>query len=401
MQTMSADSCCPVPVFPLPPLTDHNLFKGTIPEIEISPGSNGHIVLEPDGQVVISWSVIGATSGENSINIKRAQCPIGAHSMGPDIDEDYGGGEIIHGSLELAFSSNLDGDWVYTFTATNECGTTIKDLTVHIRQPTEVTIYGIEINQANQSFNKDDPSLTNAIPLVEGKLFSIRVYAGSGWPADYGSAPSMMFPVQRTLSQVTATMDLIPLSGQSWMEVLNYPLLPVGHEVSLPCDDNVEWQGPRIKFYPWHGYAKGMVQIRIRLSSNDPWAAWEPVEESITIEFHQTDNIKLHIFEVVDEDDERPTPNEIDTSLEKLRAIFPVAYDDGIQVVASDPLYTGLNLNNEFEWYHDPCEWGAAWTDDLFDKLNEAAEEITDDDAIPCGIVSVKSVALVIGSSPP
>lgn len=370
----------PLPVFPCPPLTDHNLFKGTTPEIEISPGSDGHIALEPDGEVVISWRVIGATSDQNSINIKLTDSPtlkIGA--QWPMIDEEHMGGEIIEGSLVLAFSLTADGDWVYTFTAVNECGTVTKDLTIHIRRPTQVTIYGIEVNQAIQSFNKDDPSLTNAIPLVEGKQFFVRVYAGSGWPNDYALTPMG----QMQLGQVTATMDIIPLSGQSWYQVLNYPLLPVGQEVGLPCDDFVEHRDPSVKFYPWFGYATGTVQIKIRLSSNDPWATWEPVEESITVEFQQTNSIKLHIFEVVDKYGVGPSPIEIDTCLEKLRAIFPVSNVDGIQDVAREVLRTDLDLNDEDDWFHY-----SPFSQDLFDVLDEAAEEITDDDVIPCGIVS-------------
>lgn len=377
------------PPIDVPPSTSGNYFGGTYPEIAHFKANNqiDHVVVSPGVDVLLSWETYNASKLElrrilpYSMPILYSKEGISAHV--------FEGSYLIHSSTspqDNEISSQKDENYTYRLLTYNSCTTArrlvFKEVRVHIRHPTVVRMYGIEVIQAIQTFSKDDSSISNVIPLIEGKRTLVRVYAGNGLPPEYG-------PIGHICD---GTLKVTPLSGQGdpdshpWKKTY----APLSRSV-IPHDDDIVQSKPCLIFWLPTQLAKGTVRLTVRVYPGDPWAVWEPVEYSTEVTFIPTAGLDLRIFKVKDSDDNVTTIEEIDASIEKLRSIFPVAYDHGIRyqiegtidVCIAPPLFC-LDLNDDHDWFDYSLDT------DLFDMIDEAAEDITDD-VIVCAIVSSKS----------
>ena len=390
-----------IPFFSSPPATDYNIFKGTIPEVYLSVDDHeDDYVVPPDAQVSLEWRVINSEwyqikriSGGGPIFV--AGMPTNPPEIGPDVNESGApGGEEISGTIPLSFSATRDGDVVYELKARNRCSTVTTNLTVHVRRPTTVKIIGIEVNQAIQTFDPNNPSKNNAIPLVQGKYALVRVYLESDLPSDYQGG---------ILDKVTGTLNIIPISVPDLNlfpgspETYDYHPKPQSIIIlperidrgSLNCSLNY--------LLPFE-YAYGTLKLHATAFSEDRWNAWTPESEldaSIELTFRPTPGLKLYIFRVQDKH-ATASLEEVEESLDQLRSILPVDYLNGIEYSLAD-----LDLRDyddkEFDFYinQDFYDGRDPSHTDLFDVLDDKEEDLGDlsSGTIICAIVSERSVA--------
>ncbi|MFX1297338.1 MAG: hypothetical protein ACFFD2_21095 [Promethearchaeota archaeon] len=364
-----------VSVFPAPPLRSTNMFWGTIPEIYMTLNGEEEIGLPLNGTVIIDWRVISADSSTESIKIYQKD--LDGRIWG-ELESHYGGNEVT-GTFTVTFNEHTDKDMKFMIQAKNRCCTLpiSKKSTVHLREPTEVTVYAIEVNQSIQNFNMNKPELNNCIPLVEGKQTVVRVYAGSGKDSDLDHVTGQLHITQYIDEEIQNTVPYISTS---------YPVTD-----KLPPDNRVDSTRPRLKFPLWVQIAKGDLELKVELYSTDEWAAWEPVEFTTTISFEEASPLDIYLFRVKINGYET-SDEEVRVFLEKLHAIFPVSFNDGINVVGEEILDISdedLDLNED-EDFHDEAIWGLGrfWHKDFFDVFDTHLENGNyDDEVIHCAII--------------
>jgi hypothetical protein len=256
------------PVFPCPPLTPYNMFWGTVPEIHffLANGS-ADVVVDATATVVLTWRVTNA----DSVNVRHIS------GGGPALDLDVPDGLDVTNAVTLAYAAAQDTDDVYRLTAQNRCATITADVNIHVRKPTTVSIRGIEVIQAIQTLVVDDAASSNTVFLVAGKRTVVRVYADSGLPSTYNNGG--LLPVQ-------VTLDVEPLSGQGFGTTSAAPITGFTAITARPIGAvNRLNLGDTFNFEPSVSRLTGMIGFRARLSSNDPYAAWSPVERVVTVDF--------------------------------------------------------------------------------------------------------------------
>ncbi|MFX1286089.1 MAG: hypothetical protein ACFFB5_20765 [Promethearchaeota archaeon] len=356
-----------VSVFPTPPLTAVNMFWGTIPEITMVLNGEEETSIQPDGTLVVDWKVISADSGTESIRILK-EVDRGMATIFEEIERHYGGNEVT-GTITIIYNETTDNDYRIRIEAENSCGSVESISTVHLRESTEVTIYSIEVNQAIQSFNMDEPSKTNIIPLIKGKETVVRVYAGSGKSSNLDHVTGYLYVTQYLGDEVLGPYI-----------VTSYP-----SEDSLPPDNSVENSRPRLKFILRENYSQGTLELKVRLFSTDDWASWQPVEFTTTVNFEEKSPLKIYMFKVKTNGLET-SDEEIDVCIEKLHSIFPVSLEDGINVVGIETLDVSDNnfdFNDNDDFYQT-----AFWSTDFFDVFDDhLSNGDYEDGVIYCAII--------------
>lgn len=361
-----------IPVFTCPLLTEHNMFWGTIPEIELTVRSveeiailrddGYHITIPLDGKIYIEWRVVGALpTPPESIKIFRYR---GMHEN-PLLKSQFGGNEVF-GYYDEDFDESIDKNISYEIVAENRCAEVKKKVFVHLREPTTVTIYDIEVMQTIQSFVKGSPEKTNAIPLIEGKETVVRIYAGSGKDSN--------------LDDVTGILSVSKEGARP------IPITPYPFEDKIPPDDNVENVRPVLKFLLHLEDTRGDIKLTITLKSTDEWAAWTPVSFTRHVSFHAGPILNLYLFKVRDGDDNITSDPEVDTCIAKLQSIFPVALHGGIVIKGIETLDTNFNFENESEFFDI-----SARSEDFFDYLKDYIGDSYESNTIYCAILSKKS----------
>lgn len=366
-----------------PPCTPANVFLGTIPEIDAFSG-NGEAdpVIAPDGTVTLSWRVRNVST----LRLQRQGGP------GPNADLILPAGALVTGLHQLDFAVDRDGDPVYRLTATNRCGIVTADVRVHVRMPTQVTIHGIEVIQVVQTFEPDDSGASNNVFLVEGKRTLIRAYLDSGLPADYnviggrgGSLPCDEVAGFAARAKIRTT----PLSSQAGvydppLDLLKSGVVMTADELDrLRFDDTLNFELPLDRSHV------GNLRLTLRVFPSDPYASWLPVQSSIDVTFNPSPKLDLVILRVRDNyrSHAETTYAEAWDGISEIETMYPVAGEvmGGLRLwsTGNDMLETDLDFDDERSWYN----LTSLLSDDLFDLIEEIAEEYEDNGEIWCAVV--------------
>jgi hypothetical protein len=241
-----------------------------------------------------------------------------------------------------------------------------------VRLGTSVSIRGIEVIQAIQNFVVDDASSSNDVFLVEGKRTMVRVYVDSGMPSSYNTGG---------LLPASATLESEPLSGQGFGNSTSLGIIGSTAVTAQPIDsvDRLTLTDT-FNFEPSVSRMTGRIRFRARLSSTDPFAAWTPVESTVTVDFLAgPGDLDLVVLRVNDQFRAGLTTQaEVAVALKDVRAMYPIPAD-GIALWSTggdDILTTNRDYNDDDSW------------DELFDDIEETAEEFEDNGEIWCGAVT-------------
>lgn len=345
-----------------PPCTAQNRFEGTVPEIhEFEVEGDTEARVTHDATVTLSWDVANATA----IEIMRVDGPA------PQPNVTRSGGPDFTGTKTLALSATRDSETVYRLEASNGCGSVDSEVRLIVRRTPDVSIAGIEVVQAVQTLDFDDPSASNALFLVEGKRTMVRVYVDSGLPATYNNGGAL---------PVSARAETVPLSGQSGTFTPDLTPLPSavsGREARaaptrLALTDSINFELPLAR-------VTDRIRIRITVEPDDEHARWTRATDDVTVEFITSPTLDLVPMRVFDDFrvNRATTAAELNDALRDMRAMYPLA-GDRLRLWStggSDVLVTNRDYNTDDAW------------DDLLDDLEEIAEDFADNGEIWCAAV--------------
>ncbi|MEF8856119.1 MAG: hypothetical protein V5A16_01720, partial [Haloplanus sp.] len=345
-----------------PPCTGRNRFAGTVPEIhEFRVEDATEARVTHDATVTLSWDVANATR----IEITRVDGPA------PQPNVIRSGGPDFGGTKTLSLSTTSDSATVYRLEASNDCGSVDADVRLIVRRPLDVSIAGIEVVQAVQTLDFDDPSASNELFVVEGKRTMVRVYVDSGLPATYNDGGTV---------PVTARLETVPLSGQSG--AFTPALAPLPSAVSgrearatptrLALTDSINFELPLSR-------VTDRVRMRVTVEPDDEHARWTRETDAVTVEFVPSPTLDLVPMRVFDDFrvNRTTTAAELNDALRDMRAMYPIA-GNRLRLRStggSDIVVTNRDYNTDDAW------------DDLLDDLEEIAEDFVDNGEVWCAAV--------------
>ena len=235
-----------------------NRFEGTVPVIRyFSVNNSSRLEVEPGENLRLTWEVENGAQ----IRIRRVS------GNGPAVNLNNPAGN----SHNAGVYNRLQPDTtVYELEASNNCGSVTRQVTVTLDQTAGLAILGVEVTQAIQRFDWNNPAQNNSVPLIARKLTMVRVYVESGVSNgfDWGAGPNVLPDITGTLS---IGFDLVPINpGQSIdaqpragvnRENLNHSLnfiLPVDRsEGILQIDAWVNQSGHASDFYSGRSASTG------------------------------------------------------------------------------------------------------------------------------------------------
>jgi hypothetical protein len=165
------DSWAAAPYVPAAPPCNpdgSNRFTGSVPVVEVFTLNGGtDVTVEPGTHLILAWRVSNALS----VRIRRIA------GVGPALDQTA----APVGTLDAgAYAGTEPADATYKLQAINRCGAAQAEVEVHLRKVPALHISGVELVQAIQRFDQNDPAQNNSVPLVARKATLARVYVSGG-----------------------------------------------------------------------------------------------------------------------------------------------------------------------------------------------------------------------------
>lgn len=172
-----------------PKCHDFNFLQIGSPIIDFRVNNGWNITIEAGDDIVLKWSVENA----DTMEIIR----IGANGPMANITNTMSGQKNL-----MAFSASSEISATYELRATNRCGIVSRRVTVKAIRTPALEVLGIEVTQAIQRFNwNNPPSQNNTVALVSEKLTMVRVHVTSGVTDgfDFGVGQNILPRVRGTI----------------------------------------------------------------------------------------------------------------------------------------------------------------------------------------------------------
>jgi hypothetical protein len=335
------------------PCTGVNRFDGTDPVIHyFQVNGSDEATAAVGDRLVLSWDV------DNAESIRIRQIYSGGVLGGPPVDVVDPPGSRY--DLGIVTEPSVSGPALYELTATNDCGSVSSRARVYIGQEPAFSVVGIELVQAIQEFDFQEPLERNTVKLAANRLTLARVYVDPGDQASPAELTGQLVVNGRTVGRFAAA----PYPGRRLEETNRTDIL---HSLNFLIPPELLSGQVAIMAQVW---ALGAERSPVREGLSDP--RWWRQDRTLVARFLPTRPQEFVCVRVRETQRDLPPPSVADfqAATEMTRAAYPLP-DDGIAIRRHLVHTTDLHLQNEGDWFSlldelddiagDSQEWDVVW----------------------------------------
>ena len=352
--------------------------KPTIRHFTINNAKNP--VVESGSDLIMKWEVENATSIRFSTvpnprtspprNFPSGNSLFGIHPLGALTDRNY----IVH---------------TYTIEAKNSCGTSTAKVDVTVTASYKLNILGIEVTQAIQKFNWNDPAENNSVFLVSNKLTMVRVYPENTLTNgfDFGNGPNRIRDVEARL-EVKYSDGQISYFSNSYDPSST---ILAGAESDLNREDLSQ----SFNFILPTQKLDGTCELTAEIFKNPRLGLGNFASSSTSVTFKKTKRLKLALILVNDTINSlsAPTQQDFNNTFRLGKGRVPIG-DTNFTIYIptnhreiSTMSITYLIPNVGMISYHEDLKTESGW-ENLLDRLDDIADDYDgSDDVIWVGLV--------------
>lgn len=269
--------------------------KPIIRLFNINNSENPTVVTGSD--LIMKWSVENADSIRFTVTTNSTVSPprsfpsgnpsSGIHRLGTLIDKNV----VVH---------------TYTIEANNSCGISTAKINVTVTGSYKLNILGIEVTQAIQKFDWNDPVQNNSVFLVSNKMTMVRVYPENELTNgfDFGKGPNI-------IENVEASLKVKYSDGQVANFTNNYDPSP-SILVGVKSDLNREDLSQSFNFILPSHKLDGNCELTAEIFVNPRIGAGSYSKLSTSVTFKKTKRLKLALILVNDTINGLPAPTRQD-----------------------------------------------------------------------------------------
>jgi len=335
------------------PCTGVNRFDGTDPVIHYFQINGSDSATAAVGErLTLSWRV------ENAEHIRIRQIHSGGVLGGPPVDETDPPGTRF--DLGIVTEPSVSGPALFELTATNDCGTVSARARVYVGQEPLFSVAGVELVQAIQVFDAQEPQERNTVRLAANRLTLARVYVE---PGDQAEATQLTGQLVVNGTQV-GPFSSARYSGRALEET---DRTDISQSLNFLIPPELLHGQTLITAQVW---AVGAERSPVREGLSEP--RWWRRDRSMVTRFHPTRPQEFVCVRVQETDRGLPTPTIADfySATEMARAAYPLP-EDGFAIRRHIVHTTDLHLQTEGAWFSlldelddiagDSQEWDLVW----------------------------------------
>lgn len=324
---------------------------------------NGGIrsTMESGSDIILEWAVTNADSMK--ISRKGFDGPT-ANITGP-----------MTGQKNIGpFNAGSELTATYKLEASNSCGTLTKEVEVTAVRTPQLSILGIEVTQAIQRFNRNNPGQNNSVRLVSEKRTMVRVYVDSGVTDgfDFGQGANI-------LPDVTGHLTLTYPGGNT--VTVNNMINPGKINAQPPGSVNRGNLEHSVNFELPLNNLDGTIQIDAEIYTDPRSGSGRRDRQSTSVTFRHNARIRLVAILINDTVNGNAAPNMSNyfASLQGARTRLPVRESGFVVTRASNH----MTINTQSD---EDLTSGNGWSN-LLDRLDDIADDYQNNDEIWTGLV--------------